>query len=556
MKRPLGLFMIGAMLVAGCSKHSSSGTVTPPPRPFNLSKVTLNGNTPGSPSFAVSLSPVIKAYFTSPIDQSTLGSGFYLKDNSGTAVTCTITYEMGDSTIVIQPGAELKPLSKYSFAFTTNLKSQQGIYLGTVGNFQFITAIDSTDKFPRISDSALLTLIQQQTFKYFWDFANSTSGLARERASGDVVTTGGSGFGVMAILVGVQRNFITRAQALDRLTTMVDFLSDSTKVQRYHGAFSHWMNGATGATVPFSTQDNGGDIVETAYLLQGLLCARQYFNSTTDAGEISLRNKINDLYNAVDWNWYRQGGQNILYWNWSPDYAWAVNAAVTGWNEALITYVLAASSPTNPIPNSVYTNGWARNGAMANGRSFYGITLPLGPDKGGPLFFAHYSFLGIDPHGLADAYADYWTQDTAHARINYLYCVDNPKHYNGYSSSCWGLTASDEQGGYAAHAPDNDDGVITPTAAVASLPYTPAESMNAIRFFYYKLGDKLWGEYGFTDAFNLTTIWFDGDFLAIDQGPEIVMIENYRSGLLWNLFMSCPEVRAGMKNLGFQGPGL
>jgi len=556
MIRLSGLIMICSVMAAGCSKHSGSNTVTPPPRPFNLSKVTVNGNTPGSPSFAVSLSPVIKAFFTSPIDQSSLNSGFYLKDNSGTAVTCTIAYEMGDSTIVIQPGAALKPLSKYSLAFTTSLKSQQGIYLGTESDFQFITSIDSTDKFPRISDSALLTLIQQQTFKYFWDFANSTSGLARERASSDVVTTGGSGFGVMAILTGIYRGFITRSQGLDRLTTMVGFLSDSTKVQRYHGAFSHWMNGTTGATVPFSTHDDGGDIVETSYLLQGLLCARQFFNSTTDAGEISLRSKINDLYNAVDWNWYRQGGMDVLYWNWSPNYQFAINVPVQGWNEALITYVLAASSPANAISKTVYDNGWARNGGIANGKNFYGIRLPLGPDYGGPLFFAHYSFLGIDPRGLSDAYADYWTQDTAHARINYLYSVDNPRHYNGYSSSCWGLTASDEQGGYSAHAPGNDDGVITPTAAVASLPYTPVESMNAIRFFYYKLGDKLWGNYGFIDAFNLTNIWFDGDFLAIDQGPEIVMIENYRSGLLWNLFMSCPEIRAGMKNLGFQGPGL
>jgi len=556
MNRLSWFIIIGALLTAGCSKHSGSGTVTPPPGPFNLSKVTLNGSTPGSPSFGVGLSPVIKASFTSPIDQTSVGSGFYLKDNGGTAVTCTISFETGDSVMVIQPGAALKPLSKYTFAFNTNLKSRQGIYLGTESDYPFTTSIDSADKFPRISDSALLTLVQQQTFKYFWDFANSTSGLAKERASSDVVTTGGSGFGVMAILVGVQRNFITRSQALDRLTTMVDFLSDTTKVQRYHGAFSHWMNGTTGATVPFSTQDNGGDIVETSYMLQGLLCARQFFNSTTDAGEISLRSKINDIYNAVDWNWYRQGGMNVLYWNWSPNYQFAINVAVQGWDEALITYVLAASSPTNAIPKAVYDNGWARNGGMANGKSFYGIRLPLGPDIGGPLFFAHYSFLGIDPRGLSDAYADYWTQDTAHARINYLYCVANPKHYNGYSASCWGLTASDEQGGYSAHAPDNDDGVITPTAAVASLPYTPAESMNAIRFFYYTLGDKLWGGYGFIDAFNLTNIWFDGDFLAIDQGPEIVMIENYRSGLLWNLFMSCPEVKTGMKNLGFQGPGL
>ena len=358
------------------------------------------------------------------------------------------------------------------------------------------------------------------------------------------------------MLAAVQRNFITRSQALGRIDTIVNFLT--TKASRYHGAFSHWINGATGATVPFSTQDDGGDIVETSYMIQGLLCARQYFNSGTDPTETSLRTAINNIYDSVDWSWYRQSGQNVLYWNWSPDHYFSINVQVNGWCEAMIAYILAASSPndTAAIPNIVYTNGWARNGGEKNGSAYYGITLPLGPSYGGPLFFAHYSFLGINPNGLSDAYANYWTQDTAHARINYLYCVNNPGKFTGYSSSCWGLTASDEQSGYSAHAPDNDDGVIAPTAAISSIPYTPTQSMNALRFFYYKLGNKIWGQYGFIDAFNLTNVWFDGDCLAIDQGPEIVMIENYRSGLLWNLFMSCPEIKAGMTNLGFQSPNL
>jgi len=360
----------------------------------------------------------------------------------------------------------------------------------------------------------------------------------------------------MAILVAVQRNFITRAQGLARIATIVNFLSDSTKVTRYHGAFSHWMNGSTGATIPFSANDDGGDIVETSYMMEGLLCARQYFNSGTDPTEMGLRAKINALYGGVDWNWYRQNGLNVLYWNWSPDHAWAVNVPVNGWDEALITYVLAASASPDSIPRIVYDNGWARNGAIQNKKSFYGITLPLGPDYGGPLFFAHYSFLGIDPRGLSDTYANYWAQDTANSRINYLYCVNNPKNYFGYSHLCWGLTASDEQNGYSAHSPTNDDGVISPTAAISSMPYTPTESMNALRFFYYTLGDRLWKQYGFIDAFDPATGWYDTDFLAIDQGPEIVMIENYRSGLLWNLFMSCPEIKAGMKRLGFSGPSL
>lgn len=553
MIRSYGLLMVG-LLAAGCSKHSSSpGTVTPLAGPFTLVATTLNGITPGSLSYGVSFSPVIRCSFTSAIDPGSVTNGISLKDNAGAPVACSVSFDKGDSVMVIQPGSALKPYTKYDFGVTTSLQSRQKSFLQAGTDLKFITALDSTDKFPRISDSALLDLVQKQTLAYFWDFGHPVSGMARERSSsGDVVTTGGSGFGIMAMLAGIQRGFITRSQGLTRISTIVSFLVNNCT--RYHGAFSHWINGATGATVPFSSKDDGGDIVETSYLVQGLLCARQFFNSTIDAGEISLRGSITDIYNSVDYNWYRQGGQNVLYWNWSPNYAWAVNVPVSGWNEALITYALAAGAATNPIPKSVYDNGWAHGGAMANGKSFYGITLPLGPDQGGPLFFAHYSFLGIDPHGLQDAYANYWTQDTAHARINYLYCVNNPKGFYGYSPLCWGLTASDEPGGYSAHAPGNDDGVITPTAAISSLPYTPTESMNALRWFYYTLGDKCWGQYGFTDAFSLPAQWFDSDRLAIDQGPEIVMIENYRSGLLWKLLMSCPEVQQGLKNLGFTSP--
>jgi hypothetical protein len=357
------------------------------------------------------------------------------------------------------------------------------------------------------------------------------------------------------MLAGAQRGFITRAQALSRIDTIVNFLTN--KVTRYHGAFSHWINGSTGATVPFGTEDDGADLVETSYMMQGLLTARQFFNSNSDPNEANLRNNINALWNGVDWGWFRQNNQNTLYWHWSPDFGWSTNQQINGWNEALITYVLAASANTDSIPKIVYDNGWAGNGSIRNGSNYYGIRLPLGPSYGGPLFFSHYSFLGINPNGLSDAYANYWTQDTAHAKINYTYCVANPLNYTGYGSQCWGLTASDDNiTGYSAHSPTNDLGIISPTAAISSIPYTPAESMNALRFFYYKLGDKIWGQYGFVDAFNLTNIWFASSYLAIDQGPEIVMIENYRSGLLWNLFMSCPEVKRGMTRLGFQSPNL
>jgi len=421
-------------------------------------------------------------------------------------------------------------------------------------NIKMTTAIDSTNKYPVISKDSLLTLVQKQTFKFFWEFGHPVSGMARERnTSGETVTTGGTGFGIMAIPVAIERKFITRDEGIARVQQIAEFLKNTAG--HFHGAFSHWMNGTSGAVVPFGNNDNGADIVETSYMMMGLLTARQYFDGT-DAAETKLRTDINALWDGVEWDWFRKGGSNMLYWNWSPDYGFAVNVPVQGWNECLITYVLAASSTTHSIPKIVYDNGFAKNGAIKNGNSYYGYQLPLGEAFGGPLFFEQYSFLGINPNGLSDTYANYQTQTINHSKINFEYCKANPKNYYGYSKDCWGLTASDIQGGYTASSPSNDQGFIAPTAAISSMPYTPEESLQALNFFYYKLGDKIWGQYGFVDAFNLDNIWFADSYLAIDQGPQIGMIENYRTGLLWRLFMSCPEVKTGMKTLGFQSPNL
>lgn len=551
-------FILLTITIGSCTKSPSSTTPPPPPPPppsFNSTAVTINGQTFVSVKYNINTNPVIKFSFSAPVDHNSVSSNFSFADNSGSSIPFGTTYLNNDSTIVIQPSASLSFISKYVVAVTTGLKSKAGGTLQTAVAINFITQIDSADKFPRITDNALLDLIQKQTFKYFWDFGHPVSGMARERnTSGDVVTTGGTGFGVMSIIAAVNRNFITRADGLQRINTIVNFLKNNCT--RYHGAFSHWINGTTGATVPFSQFDDGGDLVETSLLMQGLLCARQYFN-TADANETTLRANINILWNGIEWNWFRQGGQNVLYWHWSPNYNFKINQPIKGWDEALIVYALAASSNTDSIPRIVYDNGWAVNGGIKNGKSFYGIQLPLGPDLGGPLFFSQYSFLGINPHDLTDAYANYFIQNTAHSLINYNYCVTNPNNFYGYSTVNWGLTASDDDvSGYKAHAPDNDDGVITPSASISSLPYTPVQSMNALKFFYYTLGDKLFQQYGFVDAFNLNDLWFANSFLAIDQGPQIVMIENYRSGLLWNLFMSCPEIKRGMKQLGFQSPNL
>ena len=443
-----------------------------------------------------------------------------------------------------------KAFKAYS-SYPLTIFSGENLGINLADNFTctLLTGLDSTAKFPVISNDELLTLVQRQTFKYFWDFGHPVSGMARERStSGDVVTTGGTGFGIMAMIAAVERGFITRAQAVERIQTIVSFLD--TQCTKYHGAFSHWINGRTGTTQPFSAYDNGGDLVETALLMQGLLTAREYFRSG-DAAGIKLTADITKLWEAVEWDWYRKDNENVLYWHWSPDYDWRMNMKIAGWNEALIVYVLAASSPTHSVPKEVYDQGWAQNGKIKNGKKFYEYSLPLGPDYGGPLFFSHYSFLGLNPNGLKDVYADYWEQNKNHALINYRYCIANPKQYTGYGADCWGLTASDGNKGYNAFSPTNDQGVIAPTAALSSMPYTPEESMQALKFFYYTFGDQLWKEYGFRDAFNLSARWVDNEYLAIDQGPIIVMIENYRTRLIWNLFMQSEEIRSGLVKLGF-----
>nr|PZN52423.1 MAG: hypothetical protein DIU61_11495 [Bacteroidota bacterium] len=492
----------------------------------------------------VALAPEITIEFSLPLDESSLQGSIAIEGPG--SPTPAISLSQDGKSVVIS-GLTLKDLTRYRLVIENNVRGVNGETFAGYTR-QFYTTIADEPKFPLIADDDLLTLIQQQTFKYFWDFAEPVSGMARERnSSGNLVTSGGSGFGIMALIVGIERGFITRAEGLERMDKILDFLESA---DRFHGAWPHWMDGTTGNVIPFSPNDNGGDLVETSFLVQGLLTFRQYLDAGV-AAELELINRINALWHSVEWDWYTRGGQNVLYWHWSPDKNWIMNHRIQGYNECLITYVLAASSPTHTIDAEVYHQGWAQSGAIVNGETYYGITLPLGSDYGGPLFFSHYSFLGLDPRNLSDAYANYWTQNVNHTLINRAYCAANPRGYVGYSDDCWGLTASDNHQGYSAHSPTNDLGVITPTAALSSMPYTPDESLEAARFFYYKLGDRLWGDYGFYDAFNITEQWFANSWLAIDQGPIIVMIENHRTGLLWDLFMSCPEIQDGLTKLGF-----
>lgn len=416
-----------------------------------------------------------------------------------------------------------------------------------------------------LSDEQLVDLVEKETFKYFWDYAEPNSGMARERYHPDgnypqndahVVTTGGSGFGLMAIIAGINQGYITREEGRERLNKIANFLETA---DRFHGAWPHWIDGNTGDVKPFGQKDNGGDLVETSFLTQGMICVREFFKGGNEQ-EQALAAKYDNLWKGVEWDWYTNN-QNKLYWHWSPQYNWEMNFPLEGYNECLITYVMASASPTHTIEPEVYHECWARSGGIVSAATKYNIPLILKHNgaefSGGPLFWSHYSYLGLDPHQLTDQYANYWDVNYNHTKINYMHCVENPNNYEGYGENYWGLTASytrnpDGSVGYTAHMPSNDNGVISPTAAVSAIVYMPTESIAAMRNFYENYKSTIWGPAGFYDAHSAEyNNWAARRYLAIDQGPMVVMIENYRTGLLWELFMNAPEVQDGLLKLGF-----
>ncbi|MFL6350293.1 MAG: glucoamylase family protein [Bryobacteraceae bacterium] len=405
-----------------------------------------------------------------------------------------------------------------------------------------------------MSDEELLTMVQEACFRYYWERAHPNAGMALENFPGDdrIVATGASGFGIMAVVVGVERGFITREQGLERMLRIVRFLEEA---DRFHGAWPHFMNGATGKRLPvFDQYDNGADLVETSFLMEGLLTARQYFNRNS-ATEKLLYNKITNLWNTVEWDWFRRTPEgDALFWHWSPEYSWHISNRLTGWNEVMITYLLAIASPTHGVPAELYYSGWAGVPAnYINGHTHYGVKLDVGPGTGGPLFFTHYSYMGLNPR-VRDRFTDYFENNRKIVRINHAYCIQNPHHFKGYGAECWGITAVDGPQGYVPYEanPELDDATIAPTGAIASFPYTPEASMQALKYFYRELGDRLWDIYGFRDAFNLEEDWFSRINMGLNQAPMVVMIENYRTGLVWKTFEANSEIHSMLQRVGFK----
>jgi len=420
-----------------------------------------------------------------------------------------------------------------------------------------------------LNDDELLTMLQEACFRYYWEGADPSSGMTRENIPGDdrIVATGASGFGIATTVVGVDRQFITREQGVERLTKIVRFLEHA---QRYHGAWSHFMDGSTGKTMPvFGMFDNGGDLVETSFLMEGLLVARQYFHGTSGP-EQDLYRRITRLWETVEWDWYRTEPQSaFIYWHWSAEWAQQIHHPLIGFNEVMIAYLLAMSSPTHGVPVDMYYSGWAGQSQQAigyrggwsgstdgdhygNGHTYYGIKLDVGVGTGGPLFFTHYSYLGFDPHSLHDRFtSSYFENNRSIALINRAYCIANPKHFPGYGPDAWGLTASDGPEGYVPHAPDeaDDRGTLTLTGALASFPYTPEASMTAFKHYYRDLGSQLWDIYGPRDAFDPGHNWVSPIYMGLNQAPITVMVENYRTGLVWKTFMSNPEITEMLRKL-------
>lgn len=419
-----------------------------------------------------------------------------------------------------------------------------------------------------LTDDQLLDMVEAGCFRYYWEAGHPKAGLAPEVLPGDpnLLAMGGNGFGVMALIVAANRHFVTREQAAGRMLKIVRFLA---RADRFHGAWPHFLNGDTGKVVAFfGPYDDGADLVETAFMMQGLLAARQYFDRD-NAAENEIRTTITRLWHEVDWAWFRKNPDSpVLYWHWSPDHGFYISHPLVGWNETMIVYLLAIASPTHPVPASMYYTGWAGTSDLqlryrrgwsrttqgdhyVNGNTYYGIKLDVGEGVGGDLFFTHFSFMGFDPRGKRDRFTDYFDNNRALARINQAYCIANPRGFVGYGANCWGLSAGVNSGGGQPQ-PRDDNGTINIMASLASMPYTPHASMAALKHFYRDLGPKTWGIFGFHDGFNETQNWYEEVYMALNQAPITVMIENHRTGLVWREFMKNPEIQPALDAIGFK----
>ncbi len=402
---------------------------------------------------------------------------------------------------------------------------------------------------------AFLTGVQAAGIRYFTDYAHPVSGLGREWGRVNpphhvrrVCALGASGMGLMNMVVGLERGLLPAAETRQLLLRILRFVQE--KAERYDGALPHWLDGTTGKTIPFA-RIGGADIVETAFFMQGLLVVREYF-AGTDAVDTEIRTRADAVWRDVRWDRFVDK-KNRLYWHW-PIEGRKRPLLITGSNEGHIAYLLAVASPTHPAPDAVYHDGWVGTHRVLN-KDYYGVRLEVGRPHGFPLFWTHYSYMGLDPRGLRDKHVrDYFDHHRNAALVHWHHAKENPGGFEGYGPLRWGLTSSSGPDGYGGWSPvHKDNGTIAPTAALSSMPYLPEQSLAMLEDLYAERGADLWGEFGFYDAFNDSRNWTaKGFWIGIDVGPIAPMIENHRTGLCWKLFMQAPEIKAAVARLGIQ----
>ena len=407
---------------------------------------------------------------------------------------------------------------------------------------------------PFASDDAFLNYVQQSDFDYFWYEANPVNGLIPDRtATNSTCSIAAEGFGLTAIGIGIDHGWISRTQGVARVQTALNTFLQGTEGTNingmigYNGWFYHFLDMNTAERSPNSELSS----IDTTWLLTGILYARQYFNGT-NSDEINIRTMADAIFNRVNWTWMAQGS-DALAMGWLPESGFTTFGNWVGYNEGMMIYLLGMGAPTNPLPASAWsywTSGyaWATNYGQAY--------VPFGP-----LFGHEYSHCWVDFRHVADAYMNshsstYFENSRRATLAQQQYCIADPLHWPGYGSNVWGLTACDDPYvGYEAHgAPPavNDDGTIAPTAPGGAMAFTPEYSLPALQTMYNSYRSNLWTANGFRDAFNLRSpVWFDTDELGIDQGPIVIMIENYRTQRVWQLFMQNPAIQQGMELAGF-----
>jgi hypothetical protein len=416
------------------------------------------------------------------------------------------------------------------------------------------------------SDAEFLEYVQQATFDYFWYEANPTNGLVRDRSEPlSVISIAAVGFELTGIGIAIDHGWIGRDQGRQRVLTALRTFwngpqgTNTAGMIGYKGWFYHMLGLNT------ATRDGQSELssIDTALLLAGVLYVRQYFDANqTDEAEI--RSLASAIFNRVDWQWMANGG-NSLTMGWQPESGF-LSARWIGYDEGMVLYIMGLGAATNPLP-AVQWSSWTSGYAWHTNYGYAYVEFP-------PLFGHQYSHCWVDFRHIGDAYmnghgSSYFENSRRATLAQRAYCMANPSGFAGYGSNVWGLTACDGpgygsyHGYYARGAPpaQDDDGTIAPTAVGGSLPFAPEICLPTLRHFYDQFLTNVWCDYGFRDAFNLTANWWAADVIGIDQGPILLMAENYRSQTVWRRFAQIPEIQrglqaAGFTNLAFAAPGI